>query len=149
MTVIRMTSFDEQVSEAFNQERLLARMTALLAILALTLAAVGLYGVTAYGVERRTREIGIRVAVGADRADVASMVLRGALTQVAIGLGLGILLALLGGYLIASQLFGVKAYDPLALGIAVLVLGVCALIAGVVPARRAAAIDPMQALRSE
>ncbi len=149
MIVIRMTSFDEQVSEAFNQERLLARMTALLAILALTLAAVGLYGVTAYGVERRTREIGIRVAVGADRADVVSMVLRGALTQVAIGLGLGILLALLGGYLIASQLFGVKAYDPLALGIAVLVLGVCALIAGVVPARRAAAIDPMQALRSE
>ena len=149
MTVIRMTSFDAQVSEAFNQERLLARMTALLAILALTLAAVGLYGVTAYGVERRTREIGIRVAVGADRADVASMVLRGALAQVAIGLGLGILLALLGGYLIASQLFGVKGYDPLALGIAVLVLGVCALIAGVVPARRAAAIDPMQALRSE
>jgi predicted permease len=149
MTVIRMTSFDEQVSEAFNQERLLARMTLLLAILALTLAAVGLYGVTAYGVERRTREIGIRVAVGADRADVVSMVLRGALTQVAIGLGLGILLALLGGYLIASQLFGVKGYDPLALGIAVVVLGVCALIAGVVPARRAAAIDPMQALRSE
>jgi predicted permease len=149
MTVIRMTSFDEQVSEAFNQERLLARMTLLLAILALTLAAVGLYGVTAYGVERRTREIGIRVAVGADRADVVSMVLRGALRQVAIGLGLGILLALLGGYLIASQLFGVKGYDPLALGTAVVVLGVCALIAGVVPARRAAAIDPMQALRSE
>ena len=87
LTVIRMTSFGEQVSEAFNQERLLARLTTLFGRLALILASIGLYGVTSYTVERRTREIGIRIAVGANRANVASMVLRGAFRQVAIGIG--------------------------------------------------------------
>jgi predicted permease len=149
LTVIRLTSFGEQVSEAFNQERLLAQLTTLFGLLALTLASVGLYGVTAYAVEQRTREIGIRIAVGANRTNVASMVLKGAFLQVAMGLALGVPLALLGGKLIASQLFEVKGNDPVALFLAVILLAACALAAVLVPARRAAAVDPMQALRTE
>jgi len=149
LTVIHMRSFGEQVTEAFNQERLLARLTTLFGALALILASIGLYGVTAYTVEQRTREIGIRIAVGANRGDVASMVLKGAFRQVAIGLVIGIPLALLGGRLIASQLFEVKGHDPFALGLAALLLAACALIAGLIPARRAAAVEPMQALRTE
>ena len=149
LTVIRMTSFGEQVSEAFNQERLLARLTTLFGLLALALASVGLYGVTAYTVEQRTREIGIRVAVGATRANVVQMVLRGAFQQVALGLAIGIPLALLSGWLISSQLFEVKGHDPIALGLAALMLAICALVAGLVPAKRAASIEPMQALRTE
>jgi len=149
MTLLRMTTFDEQVSEAFNQERLLARLTTLFGILALTLASVGLYGVTTYTVEQRTREIGIRVAVGATRSNVIRMVLSGAFLQVALGLVIGIPLALLSGWLISSQLFEVKGHDPLALFLAAGALGVCALIAGLLPARRAASIEPMQALRTE
>ena len=87
--------------------------------------------------------------MGANRGNVASMVLKGAFRQVAIGLAIGIPLALLGGKLIASQLFEVKGYDPFALGLAVFLLAACALIAGLIPARRAAAVEPMQALRTE
>jgi predicted permease len=149
LTVIRMTSFGEQVSEAFNQERLLARLTTLFGLLALALASIGLYGVTAYSVERRTREIGVRVAVGATRADVVRIVLNGAFRPVAIGLAIGIPLALLSGRLISSQLFEVKGHDPVALFVAALMLALCALVAGLVPAKRAASIEPMQALRTE
>lgn len=149
MTVQKFMTFDEQVGEALNQERLLARLTALFGILALTLASVGLYGVTSYTVEQRTREIGIRVAVGATRANVVAMVLKGAFRQVAIGLAIGIPLALLAGWLISNQLFEVKGHDPVALGLAAVLLAVCALIAGLIPAKRAAAIEPMQALRTE
>jgi ABC-type antimicrobial peptide transport system permease subunit len=149
LTVIRMSSFGEQVSEAFNQERLLARLTTLFGLLALTLASVGLYGVTAYTVEQRTREIGIRVAVGATRANVVQMVLGGAFRQVALGLAIGIPLSLLSGWLISSQLFEVKGHDPIALGLAALMLAACALVAGLFPAKRAASIEPMQALRTE
>jgi len=149
MTVLRLVSFGEQVGEALNQERLLARLTTLFGILALMLASIGLYGVTAYAVERRTREIGIRVAVGATRANVVRMVLSGAFRQVALGLATGIPLALLSGWLISSQLFEVKGHDPVALGVAAILLAVCALIAALIPARRAASIDPMQALRTE
>jgi ABC-type antimicrobial peptide transport system permease subunit len=149
MTVLRMTTFGEQVSEAFNQERLLARLTTLFGLLALTLASIGLYGVTAYTVEQRTREIGIRVAVGATRAKVVRMVLSGAFRQVAVGLVIGIPLALLAGWLISSQLFEVKGHDPMALGLAAALLATCALIAGLIPAKRAASIEPMQALRTE
>ena len=149
ITMLRMTTFGEQVSEAFNQERLLARLTTLFGILALTLASIGLYGVTTYTVEQRTREIGIRVAVGATRANVVRMVLSGAFIQVALGLVMGIPLALLAGWLISSQLFEVKGHDPIAMVLAALALAVCALVAGLVPARRAASIEPMQALRTE
>ena len=148
-TVLRMNPFGEEVRQRLNLERLMSRLTLLFGLLALTLAAVGLYGVTAYTIERRTREIGVRVAVGANRANVIAMVLRGAFHQVAIGLVIGIVLALVAGRLISSQLFEVKGHDPVALVGAALLLAVFALIAGFVPAHRAARIDPVVALRVE
>ena len=149
MTVLRMTTFGEQVSEALNQERLLAGLTTWFGVMALTLASIGLYGVTACTVEQRTREIGIRVAIGATRANVVRMVLSGAFRQVALGLVIGIPLALLAGWLISSQLFEVKGHDPVALGLAVVLLAGCALVAGLIHDKRAASIEPRQALRTE
>jgi ABC-type antimicrobial peptide transport system permease subunit len=140
-------SLAEQVSENFNQERLVARLTGLFGLLALVLACVGLYGVTAYGVAQRKGEIGIRMAMGAERGDVVSMVVRSAMTQVGLGLIVGVPIAIAGGRLLAHQLFGVKNYDPIVLGTAVVVLGISALAAGLVPAMRAASVDPMEALR--
>ena len=149
LTVLSMTSFDEQVARNFNEDRLLARLTGLFGVLALVLASIGLYGVTAYNVVRRTNEIGIRMALGADRHNVLGMVLRSALGQVLLGLALGIPISLAGGRALSSQLFGVKGYDPVVLAAAAFVLAACAAVAGLVPARRAASIDPMQALRAE
>ena len=149
LTVMDLRSFDAQVAGNFNQERLIARLTSLFGILALVLASVGLYGVMSYFVARRTSEIGIRMALGATRASVVGMVLRGALWQILIGLGLGIPAALIAGHLMASQLYEVSGTDPLALAGATLVLGLCAAVAGFIPARRAASIEPMQALRTE
>jgi ABC-type antimicrobial peptide transport system permease subunit len=102
-----------------------------------------------YFVARRTSEIGIRMALGATRPSVVVMVLRGALWQVLVGLALGIPAALFAGHLMASQLYGVGSYDPVALAGAILVLGLCATLAGFLPARRAASIEPMKALRTE
>jgi ABC-type antimicrobial peptide transport system permease subunit len=118
-------------------------------MLALILASVGLYGVMSYFVARRTSEIGIRMALGATRTSVVAMVMRGAMWQILIGLGLGIPAALVAGHMMASQLYGVKGFDPMALAGATLVLGLCATVAGFIPARRAASIEPMQALRTE
>ena len=149
LTVTDIRTFDTQVAGNFNQERLIAQLTSLFGILALIIASVGLYGVMSYFVARRTSEIGIRMALGATRATVVSMVLRGALWQILIGLALGIPAALYGGYLMKSLLYGVGANDPFALVGAVLVLALCATVAGFIPARRAASIEPMQALRTE
>ena len=149
LTVLDMISLEEQVSRNFDNERLMARLTGLFGLLALVLACVGLYGVTAYSVARRTNEIGIRMALGAARKNVLALVMRGALAQVAIGLAIGIPLALAGGKLVATQLYGVKSYDPVILALAVVILAVCTVVAGFVPARRAASIEPMQALRNE
>ena len=149
LTVADLRSFDAQVVGNFNQERLIARLTSLFGIVALILASVGLYGVTSYFVARRTSEIGVRMALGASRSSVLSMVLRGALWQILLGLGLGIPAALVAGHLMSSQLYEVGGYDPIALISAPLVLALCAAIAGLVPARRAASIEPMQALRTE
>jgi ABC-type antimicrobial peptide transport system permease subunit len=113
------------------------------------LASIGLYGVTAYSVERRTSEIGIRMALGADRLNVLRLVLRGAFLQVAVGLALGIPATILGGRAMASQLFGVKPYDPVILVVTTIILGVAAFIASVIPAHRAATVEPMHALRTE
>ena len=142
-------SYSEQVAVQFNQQRLIARLTGFFSMLALVLASVGLYGVTAYNVTRRTGEIGIRMALGANRGNVVSMVLRGALSQIGIGLCIGIPLALLSSRALAHQLYGVSSFDPVVLGGAVLVLCLCALVAGFLPARRAASVEPMEALRIE
>jgi macrolide transport system ATP-binding/permease protein len=149
LNVLEVVSLNEQLARNFNQDRLIARLTELLGLLALVLACVGLYGVTAYSVARRTSEIGIRMAVGANRRNVLALILRGALLQLGLGLVLGIPVALVGGRLLASQLYAVKSYDPLILSGSVLVLAACALLAGYVPARRAASVDPMRALRME
>ena len=149
LTVMDLRSLDAQVAGNFDQERLTARLTSLFGILALILASVGLYGVMSYFVARRTSEIGIRMALGATRSSVVSMVLRGALWQILIGLALGIPAALYAGHLMESLLYGVVSYDPVALVGAPLALVLCAAAAGFIPARRAASIEPMQALRTE
>jgi len=149
LTVLNMVSFGEQVARNFNQERLIARLTELFGVLALILACLGLYGVTAYGVARRTNEIGIRMALGANRRNVLRLVLRAALVQLALGLAIGIPAALAGGRLLAGQLYGIKSYDPMILGLAATILGACALLAASVPARRATRVDPIVALRYE
>jgi predicted permease len=149
LAVMDIRSFDAQVAGNFNQERLIARLTSLFGVLAVILASVGLYGVMSYFVARRSSEIGIRMALGATRSSVVSMVMRGALVQILLGLALGVPAALLAGHLMNSMLYGVLAYDPWALTEATLVLALCALFAGFLPARRAASTEPMQALRTE
>jgi predicted permease len=149
LTVADLRSFDAQVAGNFDEERLIAQLTSLFGILALILASVGLYGVMSYFVARRTSEIGVRMALGATRSSVLALVLRGALWQILVGLGVGIPAAILAGHLMAGLLYGVGGYDPLALAGATLVLGLCASVAGFIPARRAASIEPMQALRTE
>jgi macrolide transport system ATP-binding/permease protein len=149
LTIMDLRSLDAQVAGNFNQDRLIAQLTSLFGILALIIASVGLYGVMSYFVARRTSEIGIRMALGASRSSVLAMVFRSALFQVALGLALGIPAALFAGHLMASQLYGVSAYDAASLAGATLVLALCATIAVFVPARRAATIEPMRALRIE
>ena len=149
LTVLDLISMNEQVARNFNQDRLIARLTELFGGLALILACVGLYGVTAYAVEQRIGEIGIRMALGADRLRILGLVLRGALLQLAAGLVIGIPAALAGGRLLANQLYGVKSDDLAVIALTALVLTAFALVAGFVPAHRAASIDPIRSLRVE
>ena len=149
LTPIKMLKFEDQVGTVFNTQRLIARLTTLYAILALVLASIGLYGVAAYMVARRTTEIGIRMALGAQRTNVVAIVLRSAMTPIAAGLLIGVPVVLGAGRAIASQLFGVTNYDPLILAAAMAALIASAILAAIIPARRAASIDPLQALRTE
>jgi ABC-type antimicrobial peptide transport system permease subunit len=137
------------VDRAGSPRRFFVMLVASFAGLGLLLAALGIYGLISYSVTQRTQEIGIRMALGATRQSVMSMVLRGALWQVLIALGLGIPSALIAGRLMAGMLYGVGSFDPLAMTGAVFVLSLSAFVAGFIPARRAASIEPMQALRSE
>ncbi|QEE31354.1 ABC transporter permease [Terriglobus albidus] len=141
--------YKKVVSADFQQENMIATLTTLFGVLGLTLAAVGLYGVMAYMVEQRTSEIGVRMALGANRGDVVRMVLHNAFLQIAVGLALGIPAAIGAGKLMTDQLFGVKPWDPVMITAAVLLLALAALLASLIPARRAAGVDPMVALRSE
>ena len=141
--------YSRVVSNDFQQEKMIATLTSLFGALGLVLAAVGLYGVMAYLVEQRTPEIGVRMALGADRSQVLKMILRGAFSQVGIGLAIGIPAAIGAGKLMTDQLFGVRPWDPIMLTAATLLLALAALLASVIPARRAASVEPMVALRSE
>ena len=149
LTLLSVQTLQEQVDSNFDQQRAVAHMTGLFGILALILAAVGLYGVTAYTVARRTSEIGVRMALGASKGNVIRLVLRGAFLQIAIGLLIGIPVSIACSHLIAAQLYQVKGWDPLVLAGSVLALGLCALIASIIPAQRAASINPVTALRTE
>jgi ABC-type antimicrobial peptide transport system permease subunit len=149
LSVVRFQTFSAQIAEQFGQARMLQRLTMLFGALALLLSTLGLYGVTAYGVARRTPEIGIRMALGAQRKAVTAMVMRGALLHALIGLGIGLAVAMLCVRAIESQLYEIKGVDAEVLTGAVLTLIVAALLAGMLPARRAASIEPARALRTE
>jgi predicted permease len=149
LAVIDFATFGAQVDNNFSQQAMIAKLTSLFGFLALILASIGLYGVTAYSVERRTNEIGIRMALGAGRAHVLAMVLRGALLQMGIALAIGIPITIAAGRAMAAQLFGVKPYDPRILLLTTVALVIAAFLAAVIPARRAATLDPIRALRVE
>jgi predicted permease len=149
MPVVDMLTFDEQVSRNFNQDRLMARLAGIFGLLALALACIGLYGVLAYNVARRTQEIGIRMALGAARSGILRMVLREALLLAALGVAIGIPGALAANHLLTSMLFGLKATNPIILSAVAALLLLVAMAAASFPAHKASAVDPMVALRHE
>jgi predicted permease len=149
LPITRIDTLATQVNANFNQPEMLARLTTAFGLVALLLAAIGIYGVTAYTVERRTPEVGLRMALGADRGDVLREVLKHALSQVLVGLALGVPLALVLGHLMAAHLYNVSSSNPLILGGAFGTLVVAAVLAAIVPAKRAASIEPVEALRNE
>jgi len=149
LTINSVRTMQQQIELSFDQERAVAGLAGLFGIVALILAAIGLYGVTAYSVAQRTNEIGIRMALGADRPKVLGLILRGAFTRVLIGLLLGLPLAVGAGRLISAQLYGVSSWDPFALTVAAGALAICSFFAAIIPANRAASISPMKALRIE
>jgi len=149
LALYRVQSEVEQINQAVFQERLFARLTTFFGLLAALLACVGVYGIMAFAATQRTREIGIRMALGASRGGILGMVLRETCRLVAIGIAIGILVALGASRLISTLLFGLKPTDPLTISVAALLMVAAAVFAGYVPARRAARVDPMIALRYE
>jgi macrolide transport system ATP-binding/permease protein len=149
LAIAKFQTFDEQIADRFTEDRMVARLTTLFGALALLLATIGLYGVTAYTVARQTSEIGIRMALGAERLRVIAMVMRGAMIQTILGLAIGIPAAYLCVRFIEAQLYETKGVSPTVLTISILTLVLAATLAGLIPARRAASIDPAKALRTE
>jgi predicted permease len=149
LPIISMQTLREQVAGTFRQQRLIARLTSCFGILSLVLACVGLYGVTAYNVGRRANEIGVRMALGATSTQAPALIIRGAFALVVIGLLVGFPLALTAGQFLGSQLCGFNPYDPAAIFLAALTLGISALVASLIPALRASLISPSEALRAE
>jgi predicted permease len=147
--VAGIATMEQQVEMSLVRERMLAVLATFFASLALLLACIGLYGVMAYRVVRRTREIGIRIAIGARQQTVVWMMVRETLLLVTIGATLGTLASLGVNRFVAAQLFGVTPRDPVAIAVALSVLGCVTLMAGYMPARRASRIDPVRALRAE
>jgi predicted permease len=149
LPIISIQSLSDQVAGQFSEQRLIARLTSLFGILSLVLASIGLYGVTAYNAGRRTNEIGVRMALGATRAQAAALIIRGAFALVASGLIVGLPLALAVGRFLGSQLYGLSPYHAGTILVAVLTLGFSALVASFIPALRASLISPSEALRAE
>jgi predicted permease len=149
LAVVKFQTFNQQIADQFTDDRMLARLTMLFGVLALLLATLGLYGVSAYTVARRTSEIGIRMALGAERSKVTAMIMRGAAIQAALGLAIGLPIAWLSVRFVKAQLYEVKGIDAPVLLASVLTLALAASMAAFIPARRAASIDPAKALRTE
>ncbi len=149
LTIVKFQTFQQQIDDRFTEERLIARLTSLFGLLALLLAAIGLYGVTSYTVVRRTPEIGIRMALGAARSRVIGTVMRGAMLQAVAGLAIGVPVAIFCVRYVKSQLYEITSVNVSVMAIAIGVLVLTAAIAGLIPARRAASIDPVKALRIE
>jgi len=149
LPIFGVKTLTQQVQDSLGEQRLVAMLTTLFGLVALLLAAVGLYGVMSYSVARRTSEIGIRMALGAQRGDVTRLVLRETMTLVSVGVALGLAGALGAGRVLSSLLFGLAPTDPVAFAAATLLLTGVAAVASYVPARRASQVDPMAALRYE
>jgi macrolide transport system ATP-binding/permease protein len=149
LTVVKFQTFQQQINDRFIDERLIARLTSLFGLLALLLAAIGLYGVTAYTVVRRTPEIGVRMALGAGRSHVIGTVMRGAMLQAVIGVAIGIPVAIFCVRYVKSQLYDITTVNMPVMIVAIGVLVFAAAIAGIIPAQHAASIDPVRALRIE
>jgi len=149
LTVVKFQTFDQQIADQFIEDRMVARLTTLFGVVALLLATIGLYGVTAYTVARRTSEIGIRMALGAARSQVIGMVMRSALGQMLIGLAIGLPVALLCVRFVKTQLYEVTGIDVSVLMTAILTLAIASGLAGLIPAGRAASTDPAQTLRTQ
>jgi predicted permease len=149
LTIVKFQTFQQQIDDRFISERLIARLTSLFGMLALLLAAIGLYGVTAYAVVRRTPEIGIRMALGAARSRVVATIMRGVMLQTVAGLAIGVPVAIFCVRYVKSQLYEITSVDVPVMAIAIGVLVLAAAVAGIIPARRAASIDPVRALRIE
>ncbi len=147
LTIVKFQTFNQQIADRFNDDRMIARLTSLFGALALLLATIGLYGVTSYTVVRRTPEIGIRMALGAERIRVVGMVMRGAMAQAVVGLAIGAPIAILCVRYIKSQLYEITRVDPSVMVGAICILTLAAAVAGMIPARRAASINPVKALR--
>ena len=149
LPVISIRPLREQVASQFTQQQLIARLTSFFGILSLVLASIGLYGVTAYNAGRRGSEIGVRIALGANRGDVVRLVLRGAFGLILVGLCVGLPLTFAVGRFLGSQLYGMSPYNPVVTLAAVVTLGFSALAASLIPALRASSVSPLEALRVE
>jgi predicted permease len=149
LPILFIRTLKEEISSQFTQQRLTARLTSLFGMLSLVLCCIGLYGVTAYNVGRRTSEIGIRMALGANRRDVITLVLRGAFGLILAGLLIGLPLTFAVSRFLGHQLYGMAPYNPVVMLLAASVLGVCALFASLIPALRASWVSPLEALRVE
>ena len=147
--LVRLGTVEEALDLGLSAEKQMMRLAGLFGLLATLLAAIGLYGVIAYNVARRTREIGIRMALGAARRDVAAMILRDVAMVIAVGLAVGLPTGLGMVHFVRAQLFNVKATDPWALSGAAIAIVAISLFAGMLPVRRATRIDPAAALRRD
>jgi ABC-type antimicrobial peptide transport system permease subunit len=149
LPLLEITTIQEQLSNLISHDELISTLTSLFSLLALLLAAIGLYGVMSYNVVRRTNEIGIRLALGAQASNVVKMILRESVLLLAVGTVLGLPLALLATRLIKEQMFGLDPLDPLTFTLALVVITGTTLLTGWIPARRASKVDPVIALRCE
>jgi predicted permease len=149
LPIFNLQTMEARMSDSLFTDRLLATLSTAFAVLATLLAAVGLYGVMSYAVARRRKEIGVRMALGADAGTVQRMVLREISVMAAVGIGTGLAAAIGLGQLVRSALFGLSPMDPVALAGAAVLLSVVVFVAGWMPARKASRVEPLRALRTE